>query len=82
MATRPRMMRAAFWQALPILVLYLMILPLTAAEPSDAVQAENAFFRGSHLLSRNSVSEAVGSLEKAVSLTPKPQVQECARGRI
>ncbi len=40
-------------------------------EASDPVQAENAFFRGSHLLSRESISEAVDALEKAVKLDPK-----------
>src|SRR5271157_4208963 len=68
MAARSRTIRVASPQALLVLVLCLMALPLSAAEPTDAVQAENAFFRGSHLLSRNNMAEAVASLEKAVKL--------------
>jgi tetratricopeptide (TPR) repeat protein len=42
-----------------------------AQETPDSVQAENAFFRGSHLLTRDSLSEAVSVLEKAVKLDPE-----------
>ncbi len=41
-----------------------------AQETTDSVQAENAFFRGSHLLTRDNLSEAVSALEKAVKLDP------------
>src|SRR5208283_1813973 len=68
MTARSIGMRVASYQALLVLALCFMALPLSAADPSDAVQAENAFFRGSHLLSRNNMAEAVASLEKAVKL--------------
>ncbi len=63
--------RVASCQALLVLALCFTALPLYAADPSDAVQAENAFFRGSNLLSRNNISEAVASLEKAAKLDPQ-----------
>ena len=45
--------------------------PLFAEDSSDAVQAENAFFRGSHLLSRDNIQEALSALEKATKLDPQ-----------
>ncbi len=42
-----------------------------ASAPTDAKQAENAFFRGSHLLSRDNMSEALPALEEAVQLDPQ-----------
>ena len=71
MATRTGRIRVASCQALLVLALCFTALPLYSADPSDAVQAENAFFRGSNLLSRNNISEAVASLEKAAKLDPQ-----------
>ena len=38
---------------------------------TDLIQAENAFFRGSHLLTKDNFSEAISALEKAVKLDPE-----------
>ncbi len=71
MATRSRGTVCTLSQTLLVVVLCLTSLPSLAVEPSDAVQAENAFFRGSNLLSRNNISAAIAALEKAAKLAPQ-----------
>ena len=41
------------------------------SDPTETQKAENAFFRGSHLLSRDNMTEALPALEEAVSLDPE-----------
>ncbi len=48
-----------------------------AADVDGAVQAENEFFRGSHLLSQGKIASALASLERAVALNPnQPKYQQ------
>ena len=41
-----------------------------SSSPTEKQRAENAFFRGSHLLSRENMTEALPALEEAVNLDP------------
>ena len=56
------------WMLLPVLLL--IALDPALADQSSVVKAENAFFRGSHQLSRDNISEALPALEEAVRLDP------------
>ena len=49
------------WMLLPVLLL--IALDPALADQSSVVKAENAFFRGSHQLSRDNISEALPALE-------------------
>ncbi|MEW6352104.1 MAG: hypothetical protein AB1646_23885 [Thermodesulfobacteriota bacterium] len=61
---------------LKIMVLFLVVITpahvpgsfARAADVDNAVEAENEFFRGSHLLSQGKVAPALASLERAVAL--------------
>jgi len=59
------------WIVLLSVVIPMVSLNVASSEaPTDAQQAENAFFRGSHLLSRENMSEALPALEEAVQFDP------------
>ncbi|MGC8659858.1 MAG: tetratricopeptide repeat protein, partial [Desulfomonilaceae bacterium] len=56
------------------LVISLFAIGFASAEsssPTEKQRAENAFFRGSHLLSRENMTEALPALEEAMQLDPE-----------
>ena len=53
------------------LLFFPFISSLSAQESPDTVQAENVFFRGSHLITRDNLQEAVQAFEKAYKLDPQ-----------
>jgi tetratricopeptide (TPR) repeat protein len=60
-----------FIAAILVIFLGVLVAPTsTQADQSSVVKAENAFFRGSHLLSRDNIAEALPALEEAVNLDP------------